>query len=111
ENQTLTITAVTTSNPQLIPNPTVNYTSPNTTGTLTFTPTANASGAATITVTVNDGANANNTAQVVFNITVNPVNDAPSFRKGTDQSANEDSGPQTVAAWAAGMSPGPSDEA
>ena len=36
-SQTLTVTA-TSSNPGLIPNPTVGYTSPNTTGTLTFTP-------------------------------------------------------------------------
>ena len=37
EVQTLTVTAV-SSKTGLIPNPTVNYTSPNTTGTLTFTP-------------------------------------------------------------------------
>ncbi len=33
----LTVTA-TSNNPSVIPNPTVSYTSPNTTGTLTFTP-------------------------------------------------------------------------
>ena len=37
--QTLTVTAI-SSNPGLIPNPTVSYTSPNTTGSLTFTPVA-----------------------------------------------------------------------
>ena len=38
--QTLTVTAA-SSNPGLIPNPTVNYTSPNATGTLSFAPAAN----------------------------------------------------------------------
>ncbi|MGI9467905.1 MAG: FG-GAP-like repeat-containing protein, partial [Rubripirellula sp.] len=41
-------------NPELIPNPIVTYTSPDSTGILTFTPVANQSGAATITVTVED---------------------------------------------------------
>ena len=45
--QALTVTAV-SSNPGLIPNPTVSYTSPGTTGSLRFTPVANASGTATI---------------------------------------------------------------
>ena len=45
-----------------------------------------------------------------INITVNPVNDPPSFTKGTDQTVNEDAGAQSVASWATGMSPGPSDE-
>ena len=43
-------------------------------------------------------------------ITVTPVNDAPSFTKGADQTALEDSGVQTVAAWATALSAGPSDE-
>jgi len=51
--QSVTISAL-SSNPALIPNPTVSYTSPNTTGTLLFTPNANASGTALITVKVQD---------------------------------------------------------
>ena len=51
--QLLTVTAV-SSNTALIPNPTVNYTSPNPTGYLSYTPVANASGTANITVTVTD---------------------------------------------------------
>src|SRR5262249_10479482 len=49
----LTITA-TSSNPGLIPNPLVSYTSPDATGSLSFTPLANANGTAVITVTVKD---------------------------------------------------------
>jgi hypothetical protein len=54
ELQPLTVTA-TSSNPGLVPHPTVNYISPNVTGSLSFTPVANSNGTATISVTVNDG--------------------------------------------------------
>ncbi len=54
ENQALTVTAV-SSNQALIPNPIITYTSPNTSGSLSFTPVNNATGKTTITVTVNDG--------------------------------------------------------
>ena len=46
------------------------YTSPNGTGTLTFTPVADAFGTATITVTVNDGQGSNNTVTRTFTVTV-----------------------------------------
>ena len=54
ESQPLRITA-TSSNPNLIADPNVSYTSPNTTGTLQFTPLPNQHGATTITVTLEDG--------------------------------------------------------
>ena len=69
ENQTLTVTAV-SSDTSLIPNPSVNYTSANTTGSLTFTPVHNADGTAIITVTVNDGQARNNTVIRTFTVTV-----------------------------------------
>ena len=53
ESQTLTVTAA-SNNTALIPHPTVTYTSPNATGSIGYTPVANASGSATITVTVTD---------------------------------------------------------
>jgi len=52
------------SNPGLIPNPGVNYVSPNFTGTLTFTPVSNASGTTIITVTV--GAKETKTIEFTF---------------------------------------------
>jgi hypothetical protein len=88
ESQTLTITA-TSSNPGLIPNPVVTYTSPNPTGSLTFSPAANASGAATITVTVNDGQSQNHTVTRTFTVTVNAVNDAPTISDIANQTVNE----------------------
>jgi hypothetical protein len=53
ESQTLTVTA-NSSNSSLIA-PTVSYTSPNTTGTVSFKPATNQVGTATVTVTVSDG--------------------------------------------------------
>ena len=46
----LTVTA-TSNNTGLIPNPTVTYTSPNTIGSISFTPVVNQTGTATITIT------------------------------------------------------------
>jgi hypothetical protein len=78
ENQTLTVTA-SSSNTGLIPTPTVTYTSPNTTGSIRFTPVANAYGAATVTVTVNDGGASNNIVSHAFTVTVNQVNTPPTI--------------------------------
>ena len=72
ETQTLTVTA-TSSNPGLIPNPTVIYTSPNATGSIAFTPVALAFGSATLTVTVNDGDTSNNIVTRSFTVTVNQL--------------------------------------
>ncbi len=107
ENQTLTVTA-TSSNTGLVPNPTVIYTSPNTTGSLSFTPVANAFGTATITVTVNDGGANNNTITQTFTVTVNPVNDPPTLNALSNISVNENAGAQTVNL--AGISSGAANE-
>lgn len=53
ESQGLSVSAV-SGNPSLVPNPTVSYASPGTTGSLSLTPATNSSGSATITVTVRD---------------------------------------------------------
>lgn len=65
--QTLTVTA-TSSNPAIVPDPAVTYTSPQETGSLTLTP-AGGEGTATITVTVDDGQPLNNTITRTFTIT------------------------------------------
>ena len=73
ETQNLFITAV-SDNPSLIPTPTVSYTSPNATGSLTYTPAPGAQGTATITVTVkDDGGTANgghDTTTLTFHVAV-----------------------------------------
>ncbi len=57
--QPVRVTA-TSSNPGLIPDPTVSYTNSSATGSLVVAPVANQHGAATITVTVEDGGLDNN---------------------------------------------------
>ncbi|GAB4331302.1 MAG: hypothetical protein OHK0038_06080 [Flammeovirgaceae bacterium] len=83
----------------------------NDSGTLTYTPAANANGSATVTVKIKDnGGTANSgvdeSAEQTFTITVNAVNDAPSFTKGSDQSINEDAGAQSVSNWATSLEQG-----
>jgi hypothetical protein len=79
-------------------------------GTLSYTPAADANGIANITVKVHDDGGGNDTsAPQTFTITVNAVNDPPSFSKGADQTFNEDAGPQTVAGWATNISDGPNE--
>ncbi len=78
ESQNISITAI-SSNTSLIPHPTVVYQSPNTTGSLTYTPVTDQWGTATIEITVNDGESANNTTVETFLITVNSVNDPPTI--------------------------------
>ena len=87
ESQALTVSA-TSNNTALIPDPTVSYTSPNATGTLSYTPVANANGTATITVTVGDGVN---TFARTFVVAVTAVDDAPTVGAIADQNILQDS--------------------
>ena len=75
---------------------------------VTYRPNANYFGADTFTYTITDGRGG--TATGTVNVTVTPVNDAPSFTKGADQAALEDAGPQTVLNWATAISAGPANE-
>jgi hypothetical protein len=95
ESQLLSVTAV-SSNPSLIPAPKVNYVSPATTGSLTFTPAVNLSGTATITVTVSDGGVTNNSVSRSFQVRVSDVNQAPTLNALADLSIQENAGLQTV---------------
>ena len=109
--QTVAITA-TSDNPSLIPNPTVNYSSPSSTGTLTFAPLTSQFGTATITVVVKDnGGTANGGIDSLtnsFSITVSPVNDPPTLNPLGNLTVNVNSGPQNFAL--SGITPGPSNE-
>jgi Bacterial Ig domain/Dockerin type I domain len=93
-NVTLTV-AASSNNTALIPTPAVTYTSPNSTGTLTFTPTANTFGTATITVTVSDDGGANTTS-VHFTVTVNQINIPPTIDTPSNVTIDENAGQQTV---------------
>ena len=104
ESQPIAISA-TSSDLSLIPDPVVSYSTPDSTGSLQFAPVADAFGSAFITVTLEDGGldlDLNTTADngvstETFLVTVNAVNDDPTLDLIADQTALEDSGPQTVA--------------
>lgn len=86
-----------------------------TTGTLTYTPAANANGIANVSVILtDDGGTANGGddtfATQAFTITITAVNDEPTFVKGIDQSVNEGAGNQNINGWATSISKGPSNE-
>jgi hypothetical protein len=74
------------------------------TGIVTINPAANESGTTSITVTVNRTGGPDSKT---FLLTVNSVNDEPSFTRGADQTVNEDAGTQTVNNWATSISAGP----
>lgn len=108
--------SVSSSNSSLVPI-IANYASPNTTGTLTFTSPVNGNGSTIVTVTVRDsgldlipGNGDDLTVTRTFNVTVNPVNDVPSFVIGGNHTVNEDAPAQSVPAFAMSISAGPNDE-
>jgi VCBS repeat-containing protein len=78
-------------------------------GSFSYQPNTNFNGTDSFTYNVSDGTTSSSPATVT--ITISPVNDAPSFSKGPDQTVNRYSGPQTVSNWATGISSGPVDEA
>jgi hypothetical protein len=84
-------------------------------GKLTYTAAANANGVATVTVVAHDdGGTANggidDSPPSTFTITIGPVNDAPSFTVGPDQTAVSLLGAQTVPGWATAITVGPANE-
>ena len=106
------VTSVTalSSNVALVPNNAANIALSGTgsTRTLTINPLANQFGTSTITVTV-FGSNSQSMTDT-FLLTVNSVNDQPSFTKGADQTVNNNAGAQTVNNWATNISAGPANE-
>lgn len=75
----------------------------NANGSFTYTPAANFFGPASFAYKAGDGTSFSTT--VTVSLTVNAVNDAPSFTKGADLTVAEDAGAQTVPGWATGVSP------
>jgi len=104
--QTLTFNVTGNSNPSLFTSgPTISAS-----GVLSFTVAADAFGSSMITVTLSDnGGGTDTSAPQSFTITVDPVNDEPSFTSGGNVSVNEDSGAYS-AAWATAISAGPANE-
>ena len=78
-------------------------------GTYVYAPLPDFNGPDSLSYTVSDGRGGSGTGTV--RVTVTAVNDPPRFAVGLNQVVDEDAGPQTVAGWATGISPGPPDEA
>ena len=97
ESQTLSVTA-TSSNPSLVPTPSIAYSSPSASGTLSFTPAADTSGAAVITVTVNDGQAQNNRFSQTFmvNVTANTLTGDPTIVLSTPSAGSTFNTAQSV---------------
>jgi VCBS repeat-containing protein len=77
----------------------------NANGSFTYTPTPNYSGPDAFTYEANDGTL--NSTPATVTITVNFVNDPPSFTAGPNQTATAGSAVVTVTGWATNISPGP----
>ncbi|MGL5193393.1 MAG: DUF4347 domain-containing protein, partial [Chroococcales cyanobacterium] len=103
----LTLTA-TSDNTALTGTPTITNNNDGT-ASLKYTPIANANGTANISVTVTD-ADAG-TVTESFAVTVNPVNDIPSFTATSPAAVNQNAGAQTLTTWAAFNPGGGTDEA
>jgi hypothetical protein len=91
ETQTLSLSASASNTSLFSSQPSVSYTSPNTTGTLSFRIGNNQTGTSTITVTVNDGQSANNTFSRSFIVNARASgNSPPTITAIANQTVNED---------------------
>ena len=80
----------------------------NANGSFTYTPNADFFGTDSFTYKASDGSLDSSVATVT--ITVNDVNDVPSFVKGANQTILDNAGAQTVPGWATSISTGPANE-
>jgi subtilisin family serine protease len=77
-------------------------------GTLSFTSSPDQFGSAQVTARLYDNGGGNDSSVAhVFTITINNVNDPPTFTPGGNQTVLEDAGAQTVVSWASSISAGP----
>jgi VCBS repeat-containing protein len=104
----IVLAVVSSDNPALIPVGNVVWSGSGANRNLQITPLANQHGTAVITVKATD-ADGGETIEDIT-VTVNSVNDAPSFVMGADIVVIEDSGVYTESNWATSISPGPANE-
>lgn len=108
--QSLAFTVTNYNNPLFVQQPAIDAD-----GNLTYELTAEAHGVANVKVILKDDGGVVNggvdtSVESNFTITVNPVNDEPTFVKGSDQTILEDAGAIEVANWATVISKGPVNE-
>jgi len=107
--QTLTRTVTNNNNSLFTAQPTIDSS-----GRLSFAPAPNANGSATVSLTLQDSGGTfgnvldDDTETYTFTITINAVNDIPTFQiVGNPPTIPEDSGPQSIANFALNFLPGP----
>ena len=103
----------TSSDTNLIADPVISHVDGQTDATLSFASVADAVGSATITVSVTDagsdgviGTLDDSTATVSFTVTIEPVNDAPTFDLGPTVTRTQKSGLQIIDGFLTNLSPG-----
>jgi hypothetical protein len=101
--------SVQASNPLLLPPSNVLLSNAASARSLILAPLPNQFGTSIVTVTAIDSIG--NVTNRSFTFVVTPVNDAPAFLGGLNQSLLEDAGPQSVPAWATAITAGPANEA
>ncbi|HKQ39965.1 MAG TPA: tandem-95 repeat protein [Verrucomicrobiae bacterium] len=106
ENQTITVRA-STSTPDLVENLQVSYTSPGTSGTLSFNTVTNAAGTALIDLVVSDGITADDITRQL-QVVINGVNDPPTIDTIPNVTVLEDSGQRSITLT--GITAGPANE-
>ena len=104
----LTLTATASTNTALLPLDNISVTGSTGTRTVTMTPADDLSGSTDITLTLTDGDGG--TVTRTFTLTVNAVNDLPTFTPGVDVTVLEDCGSQSVSGWATNISTGAAKE-
>ncbi len=102
-SSSLLYSVVSRSNPQLVSEAAITSNS----AVLRLVFGSNQNGSSTVRVRARDSGGL--IGEAVVNVTVNPVNDAPSFSAGTNITRPEDGGPQTITNWARNISAGPNE--
>jgi VCBS repeat-containing protein len=92
----------------LVSGPTQGTLNLNANGSFTYIPATNYHGPDSFEFRASDGQAFS--PPLLVNITVVPVNDAPSFTKGGNQFHQRNAGPQILTGWATDISPGPTNE-
>src|SRR5690606_31135240 len=105
ESDVLTVSVQSNSQPSLFSSVVVNYTSPNPSGAITFTPAPNMSGEAVIVVRVSDGTDF---VEKDFTVSVDDTNAPPFFDPISNASIDEDAPEQEIEIT--GITPGPGEE-
>ncbi|HEX5874419.1 MAG TPA: choice-of-anchor Q domain-containing protein [Pyrinomonadaceae bacterium] len=105
----VTSITATSSNPTLVPNHSdhLRVTDAGTTELIRINSATNLNGTTDITITVNT---TSGSSSRTFQVTVNPVNDAPSFERRLVNTSSEDAGLVSIPNFALNLSAGPPDE-